>query len=170
DAMIAYIRQIEDKVAGQRLLNGKVVRLNVWFLEVFVDDVVGIAVARGDGSISRNCNRTRCRESIWEYAQYPIAEGGKRKTVRILIGALVLPDGEVKRILIVGEGLITDSEACTDHCSFTDSISDAQSWREVLVVGLAAEVDRIAIDAGNYEPIDGGIVVGIPSRVTRSGR
>src|ERR1700726_3092859 len=113
---------------------------------MLVNDVIVFSGIWGDRSIGCDCDGNGRRKSIFHVCWLSV-DGGKGKAVG-LIRALILPDGEVERVLIVGERLITHAEAGADHCFFRYAISKAKARSKVFVVGLAAEVQWVSVNPG----------------------
>ncbi len=83
---------------------------------------------------------------------------------RTLLSVLIVfVDREVvPTVLVIGERRITQSESAAKHGFVGQPVGDAQSRREILVVGLHAHVLGVAADARHHQAVGIRVIVGEP--------
>src|SRR5207302_2589466 len=114
-------------------------------LEMLINHIVGIAVPRRDSSGGRNRNRARRRKSIEKCCRHRATgsrECRKCKRVGALVRTLILPDREIERVLVVGEGLVTDAKTGAHDRLFRNPVGKAKTRSKVLIIRFAAQVTR----------------------------
>src|SRR5205085_9719925 len=79
-------------------------------------------------------------------------------TVR-LRGVLIAAQRVVEGVLVVRERRVADAEAAPDNRLLAQPIGQAQARRKIVEEQLAAQVRRIAPDAGLHQSIGGVVII-----------
>ena len=130
-------------------------------LEVLINNIVGFPGVRGYRAIGGYYDWNRRRESVRHIRCLPV-ERGNREAVG-LAGILVLPNGEIESVLVVGKRLVTDTETTAENGLLGQPVREPESRSEILVVSVATQILGVAINAGDHQTIDGGVIVRIPA-------